>query len=199
VVRPCKARPCPRPQPHSFIRPQQKDVAAVPSPSPFSSGHVRDSGVCRVLLNAEQPLLHAGTTTTTTTTSAVPFLFTTTGHSEQPSWTSLAVCDLAPPPAAGPSRPLEANSIQRPRVASGCSQGAVQRVNCTRCALRWRTRAEQRTAATSLLAASVPIALQHRGQLCSLALLPHAQKDLSVLGSVIGGLQDSPIDLARTV
>lgn len=49
-VRPCKAPPPPL---HSFIRPPRALLPSFSSPS--SPGHVLASGVCRDLLNAEQP------------------------------------------------------------------------------------------------------------------------------------------------
>jgi hypothetical protein len=88
VVRPCKARPR---RLHSFTRPPQKDAASVPSPT-VAAGHVRAPGVCRALLTAE------------------PFparphddgcrgFFSPPVHSETPTWTAPAVCNLAPPPS----------------------------------------------------------------------------------------------------
>jgi hypothetical protein len=162
VVRPCKARPCPRPRLHSFIRPQQKDGPAGPSPSPFPSGHVRDPGVCRVLLNTEQPLLHADRTTTT---AAVSFLFTATGHSETPSWTSLAVCYLKTPPrscvvlsARGQFYPAASSTLPSPParcIPLFPGRRPTRQLHLHSLHRRRRTRAEQRTAATSLLAASL--------------------------------------------
>jgi hypothetical protein len=164
------------------------------SPSPFPSGHVRDSGVCRALLNTGQPLLHADSTTTP---PAVSFLFTATGHSETPSWISLAVCYLeTPPQLVVLSARVPSTGKQHAALFTSALHPAVPRASSASIALALVAPSpahEGRAAHCSHVSfggePSGRAAASNRGQLYSLVLLPHAQT----------GPQHSPIALSPSV